>query len=82
MVLEIRGNIRYDVSSSPLPRASFSKTERDKHAEQDCWGGEVHGFLYLSIDGLFGEEMAEDLESTESLLKEKKLEMRYSRRLA
>ena len=35
----------------------------------DFWGAEVHSFLYLSIDGLFGEEVAEDLESTESLLK-------------
>lgn len=72
----------YEVSSSPLPWASSVKAERGTHMEQDFWDGEVHGFLYLSIDGLFGEEVAEDLESTESLLKEEKLEVRLSRRPA
>lgn len=58
------------------------KAERGTRAGQDLWNGEVQGVLYLSIDGLFGEEVAEDLESTESLLKEEKLEMRLPCRLA
>lgn len=52
------------------------KAERGTRAEQDLWDGEAQDFFYLSIDGLFGEDVAEDLESTESLLKEEKLEMR------
>lgn len=71
----------YEVSSFLLPWASSMKAERGTQAEQDLWDGEAHGFLYLSIDdGLFGEDVADDLESTESLLKEQRLEMSYSRR--
>lgn len=44
--------------------------------------GEVSSFLYLSTEGLFGEEVADDLESTESLLKDTKLELMLSCRLA
>ena len=68
----------YEVSSFLLPWASSMEAERGTHAEQNLWDGETHGFLYLSIDGLFGEEVADDLESTESLLEEQKLEMRFS----
>lgn len=38
--------------------------------------------LDLSSEGLFGEEVVDDLESTESLLKDTKLEMMLSCRLA
>lgn len=44
--------------------------------------GEVSSFLYLSTEGLFGEEVVDDLESTESLLKDTKLELMLSCRLA
>lgn len=59
-VLKFGGHILLHI---PLPCASPVK-QIGTQADQ-C-------FLYLSTDDRLGEEVAEDLESTESLLKEKK----------
>lgn len=80
-ILDFGGNVKYEVSF-PQPRASHIKAERGTHIEQNLWGREVRVSPYLSIDGLFGEEVAEDLESTESLLQEEKWKMRLSGALA
>lgn len=62
-VLKFGGHILLEFSLFPLPCASPVK-QIGTQADQ-C-------FLYLSTDDRLGEEVAEDLESTESLLKEKK----------